>query len=461
VAGELTLSELAAQLREPTQRVAQWRSERLIGRTDDDETFTTADSQRARLVQFLLRRGITLEQIVRANQAEDFLARYLDLLSQAEGERGYSLDEAAQRIGLDTGSAHQLWEACGLGEYDDPLYERDLDALMAVKLAIETGIPEEAVVQLARVYADALTRVTEAEARIGHFYVHERLKAQGLESTRLLDAARNATDALAPYLEPLLLFFHRRGQQRALREDALMHVQEHAGLREAPELPGRMHVAIAFVDLSGFTSLTFSMGDHTAAQVLERFSHVVREVVRRADGRVVKQIGDAFMLAFVEPVGAVECLLEIERRLASEPQFPAVRSAVHWGEALYREGDYVGTSVNVAARLAAEAERHQVLVTAAVRSQAGALADVEFVPLGRRRLRGLTDEFEVFAAVSREHAAAPRIVDPVCGMELSAAGVAARLTLGGKDWAFCSQDCLQKFVAAPDRYAATEPVKES
>jgi len=452
LAQALTLSDLAAQLGEPAQSVARWRSARLIGGTSTGDTFTSADVRRARLIQFLLRRGITLEQITLANEGEDFLARYLDLLSHMENERGYSLEEAAQRIGLDAATAHRLWEACGLGDFDDPLYERDLDALMAVRLAIGTGIPEEAIVQLARVYSDALTRVTEAEARVGHFYVHARLKAQGLESTRLIDAARNATDALAPYLEPLLLFFHRRGRQRALREDALMHVQEHAGLRATPELPGRMQVAIAFVDLSGFTSLTSSMGDQTAAQVLERFSHVVREVVLRAEGRVIKQIGDAFMLAFVEPSGAVESLLAIERQLACEPQFPAVRSAAHWGDVLYREGDYVGTSVNVAARLAAEAERHQVLVTAAVQARAGALPDVEFVPLGSRRLRGMADEFEVFAAVTREDVAAPRIVDPVCGMELSPVGVAAQLTLSGRDWAFCSQDCLKKFVAAPDRY---------
>src|SRR5262245_11616423 len=57
------------------------------------------------------------------------------------------------------------------------------------------------------------------------------------------------------------------------------------------------------------------------------------------------------------------------------------------GPFLYREGDYLGTSVNVAARLAAEAERHQLLVTAAVRKEAGGLPDVEFVPLGKRRSR--------------------------------------------------------------------------
>ena len=76
-----------------------------------------------------------------------------------------------------------------------------------------------------------------------------------------------------------------------------------------------------------------------------------------------------------------------------------MRSGVHCGQVLYREGGYLGTSVNVAARLVAEAARHQLFVTAAVRKEAGGLPDVEFVPLGMRRLRGLADKVEVFEVV--------------------------------------------------------------
>jgi len=159
------------------------------------------------------------------------------------------------------------------------------------------------------------------------------------------------------------------------------------------------------------------------------------------------------MLVFPEPGSAVACALEIDRRTADEPQFPAVRAGAHWGQVLYREGDYLGATVNLAARLAAEAERHQVLTTAAVRKEAGRLPDVEFVPLGMRRLKGLSDQLEVFAA--RRGAggtAGERLVDPVCGMELGAGEAAATLSLEGQEQAFCSQECLQRFVAAPERY---------
>ena len=190
-----------------------------------------------------------------------------------------------------------------------------------------------------------------------------------------------------------------------------------------------------------------------AAEVLERFSRIVREAVTRQEGRVVKQLGDAFMLMFPEPRSAVTCALEIEDRTAAEPQFLAVRSGLHWGPVLYREGDYVGASVNVAARVAAEAQRHQVLVTAPVRREAAGLTDVDFVPLGTRRLKGLTDDVELFQVLWRaREGAEQRQIDPVCGMELGPGEVAARLSLEGRERVFCSQECLQRFVAAPERY---------
>jgi YHS domain-containing protein len=57
--------------------------------------------------------------------------------------------------------------------------------------------------------------------------------------------------------------------------------------------------------------------------------------------------------------------------------------------------------------------------------------------------------------VTRANAqATPRLVDPVCGMELGAGEAAARLSLEGEERVFCSQQCLQRFVAAPERYGA-------
>jgi len=179
-------------------------------------------------------------------------------------------------------------------------------------------------------------------------------------------------------MEPAILYFHRKAMARATREDIVRDLAEEAGLLEETEVPGQLRAAIAFVDLSSFTSLAEAMGDVKAAEVLARFSNLVRDAVGRWEGRVVKQIGDAFMLVFPDPRSAVACALEMEGRASKEAQFPAARSGVHWGPVLFREGDYVGSNVNIASRLAAEAKRHQVLVTESVRNAAKDLPEVEF-----------------------------------------------------------------------------------
>jgi len=447
MAQALTMLELSDRCGEPAERLQVWRSAGLLG-TEGADLFAPEDLQRIRMIQFLLRRGFELDAIARANRDAGLVTSYAYLLSSPE--RTYSLDEAARMLGWSADTLGRFLEGTGLNERGAWLDDDDLRALSTLKLAEEAGFPEDALVQLARVYADALARVAEAEVRLFHFHIHERLRAQGLSGQDLVAATAAARDRASPMTEPALLYFHRRGLERAMQEDALLHLQEDA---DRFDLPGELRAAIAFVDLASFTPMTEAMGDEAAAQVLDRYGRLVREAVRRHDGRIVKQIGDAFMLLFPKPRDAVACALGIEARSANESQFTAVRTGVHWGPVLYREGDYLGTTVNVAARLAATAARHQVLVTEAVRRELGGVPGVTFIPLGTRPLKGLTAEVGLFEAVARTVGEVPeRSQDPVCGMELQAAEVVARLSIDGIEQSFCSDECLRRFVAAPQRY---------
>jgi class 3 adenylate cyclase/YHS domain-containing protein len=311
------------------------------------------------------------------------------------------------------------------------------------------------------VLAEGLDKIAEAETRLFRFYMMRQFQEQGLKGEELLQAVEAINVQTMPLIEPAILFFHRKSRERAARDDATLVMAEAAGLLQEKGPPGQMPAAIVFVDLSSFTPLTEAMGDEKAAEVLERFSSLVRESAARWDGRVVKQIGDAFMLVFPDARSAVAFTMEAEAKTSDEPSFPAARSGIHSGPVLYREGDYVGSSVNIAARVAAEAQRHQVLVTAAVRGESKGLPGVEFVPLGKRRLKGLASELVLFEARAAGAQATDQHIDPVCGMEMGPEEVAARLTLEGpstgsgqaQERAFCSDDCLRRYVAAPERYS--------
>lgn len=449
---ELSLEELAARTGEPAARLREWQAIGLVGR---DGRFDATDGERVRLIRFLLGRGFDIDAIARADAAQDgMLDRFLTLAFPEGRLPTYSLAELAEKAGSDPELVRRLWNASGLTESGDAAGDDDVESLRRLATALDAGLPETALMQMVRVYADSLRRVAEAETRLFHFYVHERLQAEGLSGQELTETTEAASDQLIAIVEPAILHFHRKGWVSAVRDDLALHVAQEAGLAEVSDVPGTLAVGVLFADLSRFTPLTEVMGDAAAAEVIERFTTIVRTAVGAWHGRVVKQIGDAFMLVFFEPRAAIACALEIEERAADEPHFPAVRMGAHWGEVLYREGDYVGSTVNVASRVADAAEPHELLVTATLRKAVGELPDVEFVPRGTRALKGMAEELELYAARRGLEVSREKLVDPVCGMELHPEEVAARLDVAGEIRAFCSAACLQLFVTTPERYPA-------
>ncbi|HET9476179.1 MAG TPA: adenylate/guanylate cyclase domain-containing protein, partial [Dehalococcoidia bacterium] len=353
---------------------------------------------------------------------------------------------------MDVDLVRRLMDAAGIREPGDVISQDDMGFFRACKVALDAGYPEDALMQVLRVYADAMERVAESEGRMTHFYFHQRLKDEGLSGAQLLERLDEAMARLNPLVEPAILYFHRKGVARAAWEDMLTHLEEDSGLLQQPEAIGQIQRAIMFVDLANFTPLAEAMGDIAAANVLERFGTIVRVSNARCHGRIVKQIGDAFMVVFSESVSAVSCALEIEDRASREAQFPPVRAGLHWGSVLYREGDYVGSNVNLASRLANDAQRHQVLITGEMWKRARELSSAEFVRLGKRKLKGLAREVVVFEARLAGKLPSNRETDPVCGMELGPGEVAARLTWDGADRAFCSDGCLKTFVKEPAKY---------
>jgi adenylate cyclase len=448
----LSIDELAERTGEHAIRLADWRDRGLIG--DPDGGLCTEDTERAWLVRTLLSRGVSLDDVARVvRDHPEVLARFLPRCLPW-GARTYTFDEAATHVGLEPDRARRLWRAgAGQAEAAALVTDDDLAALRNLRAALDAGFPEDALMQLLRVYGEALGRVAEAETRLFHVYVHKRLEQEGLTGTELASQSEAAGALLEQLVEPTVLYFHRKAWDRSARDDVVTHLADAAGLWTTIDATGQVPAAIAFVDLCGFSALTSAMGDLAAAQVVDRFAAIVRDTVGPSLGQVVKQIGDGFMLLFPDSSSALSCALDLERRVSDEPQFPSARLGIHWGPVLYRDGDYVGATVNLAARVTAEAQAHEVLVTGAVHDRAGGIDDVELVAVGARRVKGFPDAVELFEARPCAAGREAKRTDPVCRMELTPAAVGARVTIGSVEHVFCSTDCLQLFVAAPDQYA--------
>ena len=447
-----TLDDLSCRTGESAERLSEWQALGLVGAPDSD-AFGARDVARAQMIRDLLRLGVTVEAIAEmAGRGDPEFQGFLDWCEPDLDQPLYSIGHVAEVTGLELEQLRRLMEAMGIHGRDDALTDEDLSAIQCGRIALDAGYPEDGLLQLLRVFSDALGRAAEATHRTTHIYMYDRMKASGMSDSELSEQMGAVDEALNPLLEPTILYFLHRELTRATRDDALVHLAQALGIRQEGEAPGQFDAAIVFVDLSSFSPLAEAMGDVKASEVLQRFSSLVRRAADVHHGRVTKQIGDAFMLVFSDVRSAIACCLEIESRTEDEPQFPAVRSGIHWGAVLYREGDYVGTTVNLASRLTDVAARHAVVVSSAVRQAAAGLPGVEFVRLGKRSLKGIAVEEVLFEARIEGPQGVERAIDPVCGMELGPGELAATLALEGEARSFCSDDCLRKYVAAPERY---------
>jgi adenylate cyclase len=161
-----------------------------------------------------------------------------------------------------------------------------------------------------------------------------------------------------------------------------------------------MHTFL-FTDLVGFTALTAERGDEHAAETALAFYARVRAMLADHGAEEVKTIGDAMMLRCEDAAQGVRLAPRIVRAMDTPPALPPVRVGVHTGPAVCRDGDWYGTTVNVAARLCSAAGGGEVLVSEATREASNRLGAVK---LGERRLHWLKNVSRPIAAhVATEH----------------------------------------------------------
>lgn len=134
-------------------------------------------------------------------------------------------------------------------------------------------------------------------------------------------------------------------------------------------------VTILFSDIEDSTRLNEQLGDQAFVALLDAHDELVRRLVEREHGHVVKSQGDGFMIAFGEPEAAIRVATAMQRAI-SGPRKRAlrrtpirIRIGMHSGKVVAREGDYFGLNVAMAARVAALAEGGEILASAGVRDR--------------------------------------------------------------------------------------------
>jgi pimeloyl-ACP methyl ester carboxylesterase len=181
------------------------------------------------------------------------------------------------------------------------------------------------------------------------------------------------------------------------RELALDEIEEFlTGVRPGPKAD-RVLATVLFTDIVDSTKLATEIGDSRWRELLERHQDLVRRHLERFRGREIKTTGDGFLATFDGPTSAVECA---EAIVAGAPSLGIeVRAGMHTGEVELIGDDVGGIAVHVAARISALAEGSTVLVSRTVRDLVIG-SGIEFDPCGRRALKGVPDEWEVYTVTA-------------------------------------------------------------
>jgi len=173
----------------------------------------------------------------------------------------------------------------------------------------------------------------------------------------------------------------------------------------------------------------------------------VRELAVAHEGKLVKNIGDALMLAFRQASDAVTFAAALHTAVREDRSIPGLRVGIHCGPAVYRAGDYLGATVNLASRVTTTATAGQTVLTEAVAQRLVDGAPIE--PAGVRLLRGSQQPVHLYRLVDREQR-----WDPVCGQPVQAPP-AGRLLHEAEELWFCSERCLRTFLES----ALEEPAR--
>jgi class 3 adenylate cyclase len=239
----------------------------------------------------------------------------------------------------------------------------------------------------------------EARATLGGVTYH----------TALLDFGESSVDGWLASLVGAELGVESTDLQTSIDAVASAVHGERPDLR--PQASPEGTVTILFTDIEGSTALAQRLGDKAYHALLAEHNRILREQVARHGGQEVKSMGDGFMVAFASAARALSCAVNIQKAFAAynaerasahaEPvEAPInVRIGLNTGESIEEAGDYFGTAVTLAARIAARAQGGQVLVSEVVRTVGGSLAGVEFRDAGRKQLKGIPGRQRVFEVV--------------------------------------------------------------
>lgn len=343
----------------------------------------TSDARLALLAK-LRAEGASDDEIAAA--AREGRLALLPLERSLTGAGGLSPREISERSGVELELLRDQWRAMGIVPVDDDdpvLSSMDLDAAHRLKVFIDAGIPPASITQMARVMAMAMSQFAAANRELLRPILAEFAGEMDYEADEdaIAFGLREIAETMLPLVGPTLEYVYR--QQLSQQIHHIVFDLDTLGTPETEET----EVAIAFVDMVGFTKLGERLPADELGAITGRLEEMVAEVAH-APVRLVKLIGDAAMLSAPSEKDLVDAVLDLLDLAAAEgDSFPGLRAGVSTGPVVSRGGDFFGRTVNLASRVTGVARPSSVLVTDEVKQGLGDGYDLSFA--GAKRLKGI------------------------------------------------------------------------
>ena len=350
----------------------------------------SGDARKARLelLEVLADEGVSVEELTDA-VAEDRLA-LLPVERALVGEYLYTIEEVASEAGLEVEFLTKELQALGLPAPEPGervLTDADLEAAKRSQLFKQGGLPDEGVLEVARVIGNSMARLAAATTAL----IAESFRREGDTERdlgfRLAEVARTLSPALGSTMEYVFeRHLHQRVGQTVLSQEEIA----------SGEVENAAEVAVGFADLVGFTKLGERLDIGQIGEVSGRLTEIATSIAQ-SPVRLVKTIGDAAMLVSPSTPELLETLLGLVDAITEDEALPSVKAGAAWGQASPRGGDWYGPPVNLASRITDAARPGSVLVTSELAEQAGE-GEFRYSNAGSRHFKGISGSVGVLRA---------------------------------------------------------------
>jgi len=172
----------------------------------------------------------------------------------------------------------------------------------------------------------------------------------------------------------------------------------------------RRLAAILAADVAGYTRLVELDTDGTVAAWKSARDNVIKPLVDKKSGHIIKFTGDGFLVEFPSVQDAVACAITLQEEL--RPGSLSFRMGINVGDITDDGGDVHGEGVNIAARLEALAEPGGICISGDVYNQVRNRIDAVFKDMGKQEVKHVSQPVSVFAINPTERNTSDHLTPP-------------------------------------------------